>query len=130
MVELLKACWDGNISESPDSLRRSSRGGIARCDEWNENCGLVGIVSRASFRFTGDSMNNALETAMKSRLASKGRKLEVHQGRVQDTLARQLRSVEENTLLDHRERGLDKTLADSFPCSDPLSSIPNPTLRN
>jgi len=75
-------------------------------------------------------MNNALETAMKSRLASKGRKLEVHQGLVQDTLARQLRSVEENTLLDHRERGLDKTLADSFPCSDPLSSIPNPTLRN
>jgi hypothetical protein len=25
-----------------------------------------------------------------------------------------------------REHGLDKTLADTFPCSDPLSSIPNP----
>jgi hypothetical protein len=25
-----------------------------------------------------------------------------------------------------RERGLDKTLADSFPASDPPSSIPNP----
>ena len=106
---------DGNISESPDSLRRSSRGGI---------------VSRSCFGLTKDSMNNALETVMKSRLASKGHKLEVHEGRLQDTLARQLRSVEENALLDHRERGLDKTLADSFPCSDPLSSIPNPTLRN
>ena len=41
-------------------------------------------------------MNNALETVMKSRLASKGHKLEVHEGRLQDTLARQLRSVEEN----------------------------------
>ena len=59
-------------------------------------------------------MNNALETAMKSRLASKGHKLEVHEGRLQEHVARQLRSVEENTLLDHRERGLDKTLADSF----------------
>jgi hypothetical protein len=124
VVELLKAWWsrpsaslypDGNISESPDSLRRSSRGGI---------------VSRSCFGLTKDSMNNALETVMKSRLASKGHKLEVHEGRLQDTLARQLRSVEENALLDHRERGLDKTLADSFPCSDPLSSIPNPTLRN
>lgn len=26
-----------------------------------------------------------------------------------------------------RESSLDKTLADTFPCSDPLSSIPNPT---
>ncbi len=25
-----------------------------------------------------------------------------------------------------REHGLDNTLADTFPCSDPLSSIPNP----
>ena len=25
-----------------------------------------------------------------------------------------------------REEGLDNTLADTFPCSDPLSSIPNP----
>lgn len=28
-----------------------------------------------------------------------------------------------------RERGLDKTLADTFPCSDALSSIPDPYLR-
>ena len=27
-----------------------------------------------------------------------------------------------------REQGLDDTLADTFPCSDPLSSIPNPNL--
>ncbi len=27
-----------------------------------------------------------------------------------------------------RERGLDTTLADTFPCSDPLSSIPNPAM--
>jgi hypothetical protein len=25
-----------------------------------------------------------------------------------------------------REEGLDNTLAETFPCSDPLSSIPNP----
>lgn len=25
-----------------------------------------------------------------------------------------------------REQGLDQTLAETFPCSDPLSSIPNP----
>ena len=74
-------------------------------------------------------MKNALETDMKSSLASKGH-LEVYEGPPQDTSARQLRSVEENNLLDRREKGLDKTLADSFPCSDPLSSIPNPTVRN
>ena len=74
-------------------------------------------------------MKNALKTVMKSRLASKGH-LEVYEGLPQDTSARQLRSVEENNLLDRREKGLDKTLADSFPCSDPLSSIPNPTVRN
>ena len=74
-------------------------------------------------------MKNALKTVMKSRFASKGR-LEVYQGPPQETSARQLRSVEENNLLDRREKGLDKTLADSFPCSDPLSSIPNPTTRS
>lgn len=74
-------------------------------------------------------MKNALKTVMKSRLASKGR-LEVYEGPPQETSARQLRSVEENNLLDRREKGLDKTLADSFPCSDPLSSIPNPTTRS
>ena len=74
-------------------------------------------------------MKNALETVMKSRLASKGQ-LEVYEGPPQDRSVRPLRSVEENDLLDRREKGLDKTLADSFPCSDPLSSIPNPTVRN
>jgi hypothetical protein len=29
---------------------------------------------------------------------------------------------------DLRERGLDATLAETFPCSDPLSSIPNPPM--
>jgi len=29
-----------------------------------------------------------------------------------------------------REQGLDKTLADTFPCSDPLSSIPNPGIQS
>lgn len=29
-----------------------------------------------------------------------------------------------------REYGLDNTLADTFPCSDPLSSIPNPNYSN
>ena len=28
--------------------------------------------------------------------------------------------------LERREYGLDSTLAETFPCSDPLSSIPNP----
>ncbi len=31
-----------------------------------------------------------------------------------------------NVDLDVRERGLDNTLSETFPCSDPLSSIPNP----
>ena len=30
---------------------------------------------------------------------------------------------------DPRELGLDNTLEQTFPCSDPLSSIPNPHLR-
>jgi hypothetical protein len=30
---------------------------------------------------------------------------------------------------ESRERGLDATLAETFPCSDPLSSIPNPVSR-
>ena len=29
-------------------------------------------------------------------------------------------------LKEKREYGLDNTLSDTFPCSDPLSSIPNP----
>jgi hypothetical protein len=29
---------------------------------------------------------------------------------------------------DNRECGLDNTLSETFPCSDPLSSIPNPTV--
>ena len=28
---------------------------------------------------------------------------------------------------NEREHGLDNTLSETFPCSDPLSSIPNPT---
>ena len=31
--------------------------------------------------------------------------------------------------LKEREYGLDSTLSETFPCSDPLSSIPNPTSR-
>jgi len=90
---------------------------------------MVGTISNLDSAFGKDSMKNAAETIMKSSLASKGH-LEVYEGRPQDTSARQLRSVEENNLLDRREKGLDKTLADSFPCSDPLSSIPNPTLKH
>jgi hypothetical protein len=30
-------------------------------------------------------------------------------------------------LEERRESGLDNTLSETFPCSDPLSSIPNPT---
>jgi hypothetical protein len=30
------------------------------------------------------------------------------------------------TEVEGREYGLDSTLAETFPCSDPLSSIPNP----
>lgn len=33
---------------------------------------------------------------------------------------------EETRHRQHREKALDKTLADSFPTSDPPSSIPNP----
>ena len=30
-------------------------------------------------------------------------------------------------LKEKREHGLDNTLSETFPCSDPLSSIPDPT---
>ena len=33
-------------------------------------------------------------------------------------------------LREGREVGLDNTLSETFPCSDPLSSIPNPTLHS
>lgn len=36
------------------------------------------------------------------------------------------RVVKSNDEADCREKMLDKTLADSFPASDPLSSLPNP----
>ncbi len=29
-----------------------------------------------------------------------------------------------------REKGLDKTLADTYPCSDALSSVPDPPLKS
>lgn len=34
--------------------------------------------------------------------------------------------MERPSLSEERERMLDKTLADSFPASDPPSSLPNP----
>jgi hypothetical protein len=39
------------------------------------------------------------------------------------TRGRRLRQLELR-----REHGLDRTLAETFPCSDPLSSIPDPQL--
>ena len=36
-------------------------------------------------------------------------------------------SGERQHLSEGREFGLDTTLSETFPCSDPLSSIPNPT---
>lgn len=32
--------------------------------------------------------------------------------------------------LEARDRGLDETLTDTFPCSDALSSIPNPAVEH
>jgi hypothetical protein len=37
------------------------------------------------------------------------------------------RSVPEGDTAKMREKNLDKTIADSFPTSDPPSSIPNPS---
>lgn len=36
---------------------------------------------------------------------------------------------ETGCLGEARELGLDNTLSETFPCSDPLSSIPNPSLH-
>ena len=36
------------------------------------------------------------------------------------------RVIDDNSEADRREKMMDKTLADSFPASDPLSSLPNP----
>jgi len=32
-------------------------------------------------------------------------------------------------VVEARDRGLDETLIDTFPCSDALSSIPNPAVK-
>ncbi|HWG39716.1 MAG TPA: hypothetical protein VN658_04140 [Candidatus Acidoferrales bacterium] len=37
------------------------------------------------------------------------------------------RVIDEHSEQDVREKMLDKTIADTFPASDPPSSIPNPT---
>jgi len=37
------------------------------------------------------------------------------------------RIIDEHSEQDVREKMLDKTIADTFPASDPPSSIPNPT---
>ena len=37
------------------------------------------------------------------------------------------RVIDEQSEQDVREKMLDKTIADTFPASDPPSSIPNPT---
>jgi hypothetical protein len=34
-----------------------------------------------------------------------------------------------NTTVDARDRGLDETLSETFPCSDALSSIPDPPVE-
>lgn len=36
------------------------------------------------------------------------------------------RVIDDDSEVDRREKMMDKTLADSFPASDPLSSLPNP----
>lgn len=36
------------------------------------------------------------------------------------------RVIDDNSEADRREKMMDKTLADSFPASDPPSSLPNP----
>lgn len=36
------------------------------------------------------------------------------------------RLIDDECETDRREKMMDKTLADSFPASDPLSSLPNP----
>lgn len=36
------------------------------------------------------------------------------------------RVIDNDSEVDRREKMMDKTLADSFPASDPLSSLPNP----
>lgn len=39
---------------------------------------------------------------------------------------RRMHNVEHHRGERNRELGLDRTLAETFPCSDPLSSIPDP----
>jgi hypothetical protein len=41
--------------------------------------------------------------------------------------AKQRRPQPQSEEEENREEGMDKTLADSFPASDPPSSIPDPT---
>jgi hypothetical protein len=36
------------------------------------------------------------------------------------------RSIDENDLCERKEKMLDKTIADTFPASDPPSSLPDP----
>jgi hypothetical protein len=46
---------------------------------------------------------------------------------LRETFAHQEVGAIMQQLEERREYGLDNTLSETFPCSDPLSSIPNPT---
>ena len=46
---------------------------------------------------------------------------------IRETYAHQKVGAVLQKLEERREYGLDNTLSETFPCSDPLSSIPNPT---
>lgn len=43
-----------------------------------------------------------------------------------ETLDPEDRQIDENNLLERKEKMLDKTVADTFPASDPPSSVPDP----
>jgi len=53
--------------------------------------------------------------------------VETQHGETRGEQNRQGVSWNVHQLKEKREYGLDNTLSDTFPCSDPLSSIPNPT---
>lgn len=46
-----------------------------------------------------------------------------------DTRGESMRYRRVNQAELRREHGLDRTLAETFPCSDPLSSIPDPYME-
>ena len=97
--------------------------GASRCNAGAANCATCGKLVGATRHLTG--MTKSRETELTSIPGETGAGLKPDPERPESKRDPEARPTSEKE--EVREKQLDKTLADSFPTSDPPSSIPDPS---